>query len=154
MMTSAPPTSPSISPSTCKVPWLMILRPWPMILRSLPITDLGPSALPWRRWGRLGAELAWIGSSVLGSAAELRGDIRPPQGLTRFFVAAMATLRGGKIVSAAAKCTPVRLRLAWALGLRLGESPLRPARHKAANLPRVVDAAQVLGLSWGLAKCD
>src|SRR5215831_15696667 len=73
-ITSAPCTSPSISPSTCRMPRLMIFSPWPMILRSLPITDFSPFE------GALidSAFVLVVRSSTLGSTVELRVNMKSP----------------------------------------------------------------------------
>src|SRR2546421_6517043 len=82
MMTSTAWTSPSISPSTCKVPRPMILSPCPMIFRSLPMTDLSPlegalkcDCAPFAR-GR-----AVRRSIVLGSSVGLRWNMESPRGV-------------------------------------------------------------------------
>src|SRR5262245_47159536 len=80
MMTSTACTSPSISPSTCRMPPPMIFNPWPMIFRSLPITDFSPLGVLWARGCglRTALERGVRGSSACGSAGELRVNIKAP----------------------------------------------------------------------------
>src|SRR5262245_39161180 len=84
-ITSAACTSPSISPSICKMLRLMMRSPWPMIRRSLPMIDLSPLSVgPVRRCdaplttaGVAGRGLGW--ASGLGWADGLRVNMRTPR---------------------------------------------------------------------------
>src|SRR5215470_5158722 len=89
-MTSAACTSPSISPSICKMLRLMMRSPCPIIRKSLPMIDLSPLSVgPVRRCAPLttagvaGRALAGLGwGSELGWADGLRVNMRTPRSET------------------------------------------------------------------------